>query len=154
MEIELPSLDGLVWGTKEYNSVKYRRYYLKNKERHIKTVCQWQKDNPDKRKAQKRRDYVKNRKFLTYGLTNEDYLKMRKAQKDLCAICKNPEVGTDPRTGELRPLSVDHCHVTKKVRKLLCRRCNTGLGNFRDSVPLLQRVITYLNEERIGFGNG
>ena len=39
---------------------------------------------------------------------------------------------------------VDHCHDTKKVRGLLCAKCNTLLGMAKDDVSILQNAITYL----------
>jgi dihydroorotase-like cyclic amidohydrolase len=54
----------------------------------------------------------------------------------------------DKRTGKIRALAVDHDHKTGKVRALLCRNCNTGLGNFQDSPELLKTAIQYLEEEK------
>ncbi len=48
--------------------------------------------------------------------------------------------------GDPVPLSVDHDHVTGAVRGLLCRRCNTGLGNFDDNIKIVQSALTYLKE--------
>ena len=42
-------------------------------------------------------------------------------------------------------LSIDHCHKTGKVRGLLCKHCNHGLGKFKDDVNLLKIAIDYLN---------
>src|SRR3990167_1168850 len=36
-------------------------------------------------------------------------------------------------------LGVDHDHQTNKVRGYLCKRCNFGLGSFKDSLELLDR---------------
>jgi protein-arginine kinase activator protein McsA len=55
------------------------------------------------------------------------------AQGGRCLICQ-----------EETKLHVDHCHETKKVRGLLCRECNTGLGKFKERVDLLERAIHYL----------
>jgi hypothetical protein len=35
-------------------------------------------------------------------------------------------------------MHVDHCHITGKVRALVCRPCNTGMGMFKDDDVLLQ----------------
>jgi hypothetical protein len=75
-----------------------------------------------------------------YGLTETTYQKLLASQGGVCAICKNPE------TIKNRRLGVDHCHKSGKVRGLLCDSCNTGLGRFRDSVPLLRRAIRYLEQ--------
>ncbi len=67
-----------------------------------------------------------------FGLTVEEYLKLR-AQKH-CDICG--------RRGER--LHIDHDHQTKRVRGMLCRHCNMGLGFLCDDPSLLRRAIAYL----------
>jgi hypothetical protein len=79
-----------------------------------------------------------------YGLTLEQYHEMVKAQDNLCAICQQPEMVADHRTGIPRALAVDHCHKTGKVRGLLCTHCNKGLGHFNDNVTNMARAIEYL----------
>lgn len=75
---------------------------------------------------------------LNYGLTTEDYDRMFAEQNGLCAICKKPPAEDDTR------LCVDHCHTTGRIRKLLCRRCNAGLGAFRDDPDIIARAVQYL----------
>lgn len=75
-----------------------------------------------------------------YGITVETYDHLARQQGGLCGICRRP-----PTRG---PLSVDHCHVTKKVRGLLCSKCNVGLGTFCDSIDGLQRAIDYLRQSQ------
>ncbi len=45
-----------------------------------------------------------------------------------------------------RPLCVDHCHVTGKVRGLLCVSCNLMLGYANDNTQVLANLIKYLNK--------
>jgi hypothetical protein len=73
-----------------------------------------------------------------YGITPEQYDAMFKRQKGRCAIC---------REAVAYRLSVDHCELTKVVRKLLCVPCNTGLGSFRHRPALLRRAAKYLERE-------
>ena len=82
-------------------------------------------------------------KFLSYRLkrkfdiTVEQYQKILDDQGGVCAICFSKCVSG-------KPLSVDHCHSTGEVRGLLCLRCNTGLGQFQDSVGRLEQAIRYI----------
>ncbi|HEX2040479.1 MAG TPA: endonuclease domain-containing protein, partial [Acidimicrobiales bacterium] len=54
-----------------------------------------------------------------------------------CAICKRkPTKGIS--------LHVDHEHRTRRVRGLLCFRCNNALGDFGDRSDLLVAALDYL----------
>lgn len=59
------------------------------------------------------------------------------SQNNQCKIC-----GIIPENR----LFVDHCHISGKIRGLLCRDCNIGLGYFRDSEENLAKAIVYLKE--------
>jgi len=65
---------------------------------------------------------------------------MEQRQDFVCAICKGPPEDT---------LCVDHCHDSGRVRGLLCRKCNTGLGSFRDEPDLMLKAIKYLEAHRV-----
>jgi hypothetical protein len=43
-------------------------------------------------------------------------------------------------------LHVDHCHVTGKVRGLLCRSCNSGIGFLKDDEKIVSKALLYLRE--------
>lgn len=70
-----------------------------------------------------------------YGITEEDYERMFKEQEGKCAIC-----GLTSK----KKLNIDHCHISGKVRGLLCWNCNIGLGYFKDNLENLQNAIKYL----------
>lgn len=78
-----------------------------------------------------------SRHLRRFGLTLDEYAQMDDDQNWLCAICMQ-----SCATGQR--LSVDHDHATEEVRSLLCRNCNAGLGNFHDSLALIQKAVTYL----------
>ena len=68
---------------------------------------------------------------------------MRERQGNVCGICKTPG----------KPLCVDHCHATGKVRGLLCRDCNLGLGNYKDNPVFTRAATAYLEASRCDDGN-
>ena len=79
-----------------------------------------------------------------YGITIKRYQEMFEAQNGACAMCK--------RRSD-RSLCVDHNHVTKQVRSLLCNACNAMLGFAQEDISLLQCAIDYLvghNTHEIG----
>lgn len=98
------------------------------------------------------------RKYLwsTYRLTLSAYDNLRELQGFSCNICGRHEdtleKGSSLLDNKRAPLQVDHdrscCSGTRScgrcIRGLLCGRCNTGLGQFRDSTEFLSNAITYL----------
>lgn len=71
-----------------------------------------------------------------YGIGLAEYAALFEAQSGACALCGDSQIG--------RRLAVDHCHETKKIRALLCVKCNLGLGQFKDSPELLEKAAQYL----------
>ena len=65
--------------------------------------------------------------------------KLRLEQNDCCTICNN-------KFKNDYDCCLDHTHKTNKIRKVLCRTCNGGLGSFNDDTILLQKAIDYLNK--------
>lgn len=76
--------------------------------------------------------------WARFGIGREEYDAMLAAQDGRCAICRIDKPGG---RGEFH---VDHDHVTGAVRGLLCTRCNSGLGLFRDDPRLLEAAVRYL----------
>jgi hypothetical protein len=91
----------------------------------------WNKDNPEKSKSAT----IATSRKIKYGISREDYSKMLVDQDNSCAICKT-QIGWEA--------AVDHCHNTNKVRGLLCRKCNLGLGGFKDNIETIRRAIEYV----------
>lgn len=98
------------------------------------TRAKWRANNLEKSRKQ-----LKNWSLIrTYGITLDDYNKMFDEQQECCAICRvhNSKLN--------KPLAVDHSHKSGNIRKLLCAKCNTGLGMFQDNKNLLSLAINYL----------
>lgn len=94
------------------------------------------------KKAKKREQEISSKRKKTYGITREQYDKMRKEQNDSCAICGEHESNMRQR------LAVDHCHETLKVRGLLCLKCNLGIGCLRDDINIINRAAEYLESHK------
>jgi hypothetical protein len=103
------------------------------------------KCKPCKIKAQYQRrssvkDFTKIRKAYVlqwrYGITLEEYEKLLEKQGGGCALCGKAK--------KKKPLHVDHCHKTGKVRGLLCPPCNRAVGVLGDSKEALEKVVAYL----------
>lgn len=82
-----------------------------------------------------------------FGMTREDYDHLLASQGGSCAICqtKSP-IGRRYKNGRIEKFSIDHCHRTGRIRGLLCMKCNMSIGQFDDSLPLLQKAMEYLRQ--------
>lgn len=82
--------------------------------------------------------YKRDQSYLRkYGITHKQFVEMRKAQGDRCAICG----GRVPRVSLW---VLDHCHETGLVRGVLCRPCNALLGNAADDPAILDAASKYI----------
>lgn len=79
----------------------------------------------------------KSKLKTNYGMSLEEYAAKLAEQGDVCIICLRPK-------GKKR-LCVDHNHKTRKLRSLLCDRCNRGLGYFDEQSATLRRAVDYLD---------
>ena len=99
-----------------------------------------EKNNRGRYLMEKKKWSTKNR----YGITVEEYDECI-ASSDVCEIC-----GVIPQQKHY-----DHNHSLPKnieaFRGVLCNKCNTGLGLFKDNKDLLLKAYGYL-EERGSYG--
>ena len=123
---------------KEENSKRCKKYYRENKKYRKKYLKKWYCKNKND-VLQHQRWYVIKSKF---GITLDDYNRILENQHELCAIC-----GKHSSTFS-RNFAVDHCHVTDKIRGLLCLNCNTMLGKVNDDINILERAIAYLRQNK------
>jgi hypothetical protein len=90
-------------------------------------------------KTSKGKDSLRNANFKKkYNITLEEYNVKLKNQNHKCYICGLDEIDNKQK------LAVDHDHTTGKVRDLLCSKCNTGLGMFKENIDVLSKAISYL----------
>lgn len=70
--------------------------------------------------------------------TTPEYIKGLLEKQDYkCAVCSK-ELKEDNHT------VIDHCHNTKRIRGMLCRKCNIGLGMFGDDPEIVHKALEYL----------
>jgi len=83
-------------------------------------------------------DPIRQRSNL-YKITKEKVRELLKTER--CEICnKNLSADIDK--------CIDHCHNTGKVRGVLCKECNYGLGKFKDNIEVLTLAIKYLQKQK------
>jgi len=116
---------------RDYMERYMKQYRLDNKRHITKYNNQWNKDHRDHRRQCKIE--------RLYGLSHKNWLKMWEDQNGRCKICG--ENFTKPGDA-----NVDHNHKTGKIRGLICRKCNLGLGNFNDDPELLIKASKYLKK--------
>lgn len=152
---------------KELNRIKAAKKRAKNREAYNSYMRDWTAKNKDILNAKRRerrkldqeyaerirekdrarpKEQLKNKRLnLAYGITLDEYNKMREEQNFSCAICGKHE----DNCGKHK-LVVDHCHTTGQVRQLLCAACNAGIGHFKESEQILTSAIAYLRKHTKG----
>jgi recombination endonuclease VII len=82
-------------------------------------------------RKQKKRAQVK----ANFGISLEQYEEWFDKADYKCQLCG----------GDFR-LSLDHDHITGKIRGVLCFDCNTSIGKLGDSIEGLKKALAYLEE--------
>lgn len=129
---------------KEHNKTrrgKDKESYEKNKEKRIAQSKASYERNKDKVAKRNRERHLQ----LNYNLSAQQYLNLVESQNNCCAICKKPEHRL-LKTGNIKPLSVDHNHSTGQVRSLLCNDCNAMIGFANENIEVLGNAIEYLKQ--------
>jgi hypothetical protein len=135
-----------------YKSVEERRsyqrlWYAKNKEKVCTQQREWRKNHPERHKATQKRyrkSHVpevrvrssKDWRKWRYGLTPEQFSELLDSCENRCLICRIEF------SEKIKPY-VDHCHKTKIVRGLLCRKCNMAEGAL-GSPEVVLRLYKYM----------
>lgn len=78
-----------------------------------------------------------------YGITIDQYEQMLIEQNNVCKICQKPE-----KSKTKKNLTVDHSHITGKVRGLLCHSCNVSIGLLKEDLNIIENLLIYLKEKK------
>lgn len=171
LTIDQTRKDGKLLRCKQCRINNNRKHYDLNRDKRIAATIKWRKENIENYAEWQRQDRIKNPdKYKKYeanyiarhgrkrvrgmevarihGLTLDQYNDLLLQQKGICQLCNKPEK-MKGRGGDIKPLSIDHCHESQangiyKIRGLLCHHCNAGLGHFFDDVNVLKSAIAYL----------
>ncbi len=144
--------NGLNGQCRDCKSISDKKYRKDNAEAiSIRRRKSWQ-DNIEINKERQRVYYENNKEKIQQSAKEKKYNlpwhvieKMIEDQNYLCAICFK-----DFRKSEQKfPINIDHCHLSNKVRGILCSKCNLGIGHFEDSIDMLENAIRYLKERGI-----
>lgn len=124
-----------------------RAYVAKNyAEVRAKIKTYWEENKEDMR--QRSREYhAKHRRRLKdlqrekqTGFTPAMFAQAIEHQGGKCPICLCALADLPYRNQH-----ADHCHATGQPRGVLCQKCNTALGKFKDDPERLRRAIAYLD---------
>lgn len=129
---------------KEKRKISLTAWKLKNRDKLLKQGRESYQRNIHNRRKFSRKFYWTNRekeldriRFKKYGINGDEFRVLVEKQKGKCPICEK----TDKKN-----LSVDHCHITGKIRGIICNKCNMALGNVEDSPKILKALANYLEK--------
>jgi recombination endonuclease VII len=141
-------------GTPEERRAYNRWQYLRHRDKQLARSREWRERNPEKLKEQREAAKANgntgrwNRKY-TYGLSDEDLDRMRRAQKDRCPGCWRRFSLLLAIPAKKSRMHVDHCPDSGRIRGLLCNACNRVLGIAMQRSETLRRLADYLDNEGV-----
>lgn len=116
-----------------------RRYYKKQKEKGLCVQCGSGKPEAGFARCRECINRCKDTlaaQCRAHKITKEQYHKLLTEQEGKCAICHR----------FMLPPCIDHNHTTSKIRKLLCRTCNSCLGLMEENIVWLENMIDYVRK--------
>lgn len=96
----------------------------------------WRSRETTNWKERAKKGHLKQR----FGLTIESFNILLESQNFKCAIC-SCELDIENNS---RDVCIDHSHITSRIRGILCRKCNSGLGAFKDSLSVIEKAMQYI----------
>jgi len=99
---------------KDKQRAQNRAWYSRNREERLAATKIYRANNL----ARERANQIKR----VYGLSISEYNRMLEEQNNTCKLCKQPMA---------KPM-IDHNHETKKVRGIVCCKCNWLIGYYEE----------------------
>lgn len=125
---------------------KAARKNLRQTDKYKQMQAEWRSRGGSKAEYERNKDTYANRDLIKrYGITLDDYYHMLEEQNECCYICGKHESNNSKN----KKLAIDHNHTTGQIRKLLCHHCNSALGQVKENVDILKKMIEYIEEHNI-----
>ena len=139
------------------NAARFCEDCAKNRYRPEQTPCEACNTVDETKKKRKRRwcdtcvpstNGAAISRWKNHRITQPEFEKFLSLQDEKCPICKKVFDKINVRHRVANQAVVDHCHVTNKIRGLLCSSCNFAIGHF-DKIPnAVHNLTLYLEETK------
>jgi hypothetical protein len=135
---------------KEQKNANYRKYYKKNKQRIQQYHKKWRKNNKKHLNNYNKKYQMINKHHFkelnlkrNYGINYTMFQNLLIKQNNKCLICNEP-------FNNNRKPCVDHNHITKQIRGILCNTCNIGLGALKIDIKPdnLKNALKYIRRNK------
>lgn len=133
---------------------EYCGVLISNADSEHKFRCREKYKNEQKeKKKEKEKKLGKNKRWKyelkrKYNLKTSQYYKMLRKQNYKCAICGIDYLRYAKNNKRKIKLSIDHNHITGKIRGLLCQKCNLNIRVFELPKKQKEKLLNYLNKQR------
>jgi len=147
--------DGKSYSCKSCNVGKCREYYTANREKlreygrkRYHSDPKWKEQSRINRRNKYKTDPDARKRRLAscrlskFGITDDEFNRLFVSQGNKCAICRCSEPPNK------KSWSVDHDHISGKIRGILCSFCNTGIGLLRDDDQICLSAHEYLRRHK------
>ena len=116
-------------GPKKRRPGYLQEYREKNRDKQQAAWKRYQVNNPGRHNIRSRAQRL--------GISPDEAQELIDSSGNSCPVCLKDYAN-------LRDKCIDHCHTTGKVRSVICRKCNTGIGQLGDDLETILRAAAYL----------
>ena len=118
---------GKKWRSNEQNRLKA-----------LEVSKQWYLKNPERHRVASLKSHLKKK----YNMTIEEFEALKKEQGNRCLICKKVFILSSQT-------HIDHDHLTKEVRGILCTRCNFIVGMVEKESDIVMKAVKYVKRNTL-----
>lgn len=100
----------------------------------------WSKANPETIREYRAKDkWTLKKRCKRHGISETEFWSIYEEQDGTCPVCD--------KAVEAEDSAIDHNHNTGKVRGILCKPCNRGIGLLGDNPKTMIRAAAYLQDK-------